>query len=86
LETTTISEVHLLPQIVSRLPHPVYFLAGKEDTIMEVKYVNHLASFHTLFETGSNVIELSDCGHFAMLEQTAAVAQKMMAILNQHRG
>ena len=84
LETTTISEVHLLPQIVSRLPQPVYFLAGKEDTIMEVKYVNHLASFHPLFETGSNVIELSDCGHFAMLEQTAAVAQKMMTILNQH--
>jgi pimeloyl-ACP methyl ester carboxylesterase len=86
LETTTISEVHLLPQIVSRLPQPVYFLAGKEDTIMEVKYVNHLASFHPLFETGGNVIELSDCGHFAMLEQTAAVAEKMMAILNQHRG
>jgi pimeloyl-ACP methyl ester carboxylesterase len=85
LETTTISEVHLLPQIVSRLPQPVYFLAGKEDTIMEVKYVNHLASFHPLFETGGNVIELSGCGHFAMLEQTAAVAQKMMAILNQHR-
>lgn len=86
LETTTISEVHLLPQIVSRLAQPVYFLAGKEDTIMEVKYVNHLASFHPLFETGGNVIELSDCGHFAMLEQTAAVAEKMMAILNQHRG
>ncbi|CCI35956.1 alpha/beta fold hydrolase [Microcystis aeruginosa] len=85
LETTTISEVHLLPQIVSRLAQPVYFLAGKEDTIMEVKYVNHLASFHPLFETGGNVIELSGCGHFAMLEQTAAVAQKMMAILNQHR-
>jgi pimeloyl-ACP methyl ester carboxylesterase len=83
LETTTISEVHLLPQIVSRLPQPVYFLAGKEDTIMEVKYVNHLASFHPLFETGSNVIELSDCGHFAMLEQTAEVAQKMMAILTE---
>ena len=86
LETTTISEVHLLPQIVSRLAQPVYFLAGKEDTIMEVKYVNHLASFHPLFETGGNVIELSGCGHFAMLEQTAAVAQKMMAILNQHCG
>ncbi|MFM7716680.1 MAG: alpha/beta fold hydrolase, partial [Microcystis sp.] len=27
LETTTVSEVHLLPQIVSRLPQPVYFLA-----------------------------------------------------------
>jgi pimeloyl-ACP methyl ester carboxylesterase len=36
-----------------------------------------------LFETGSNVIELSDCGHFAMLEQTAEVAQKMMAILTE---
>lgn len=84
LETTTITEVHLLPQIVSRLGQPVYFLAGKEDTIMEVKYVNHLASFHPLFETGNNVIELPDCGHFAMLEQTAQVAQTIASVLNQH--
>jgi pimeloyl-ACP methyl ester carboxylesterase len=84
LETTTITEVHLLPQIVARLSQPVYFLAGKEDTIMEVKYVNHLASFHSLFETGSNVIELANCGHFAMLEQTAQVAQAIASILNQH--
>jgi pimeloyl-ACP methyl ester carboxylesterase len=84
LESTTINEVHLLPQIVSRLSQPVYFLAGKEDTIMEIKYVNHLASFHPLFETGNNVIELSDCGHFAMLEQTAQVAQTIASVLNQH--
>lgn len=86
LESTTINEVHLLPQIVSRLVQPVYFLAGKEDNIMEIKYVNHLASFHALFETGNNVIELSDCGHFAMLEQTAQVAQAMTAILSHHGG
>jgi 2-succinyl-6-hydroxy-2,4-cyclohexadiene-1-carboxylate synthase len=84
LETTTISEVHLLPQIVSRLSQPVYFLAGKEDSIMEIKYVNHLASFHPLFETGGNVIELPDCGHFAMLEQTEQVAQSITTILKQH--
>jgi pimeloyl-ACP methyl ester carboxylesterase len=82
LETTTEEEVHLLPRIVSRLSRPVYFLAGKNDSIMELKYVNHLASFHYLFEEGKqNVIELPDCGHFAMLEQTVAVAQAIASIL-----
>lgn len=87
LETTTKDEVHLLPRIVSRLSQPVYFLAGKDDPIMEPKYVNHLASFHYLFEMGGkNVIELPDCGHFAMLEQTAPVAEAIAAILADHGG
>jgi 2-succinyl-6-hydroxy-2,4-cyclohexadiene-1-carboxylate synthase len=85
LETTTQDEVHLLPQIVSRLSQPVYFLGGQDDPIMEMKYVNHLASFHYLFETGqNNVIEVANCGHFAMLEQTTFVAQAIATILANH--
>jgi 2-succinyl-6-hydroxy-2,4-cyclohexadiene-1-carboxylate synthase len=85
LESTTEEEVHLLPQIVSRLSQPVYFLAGKNDSIMELKYVSHLASFHYLFEEGrQNVIELPDCGHFAMLEQTELVARSIASILTDH--
>jgi 2-succinyl-6-hydroxy-2,4-cyclohexadiene-1-carboxylate synthase len=85
LESTTEEEVHLLPQIVSRLSQPVYFLAGKNDSIMELKYVSHLASFHYLFEEGrQNIIELADCGHFAMLEQTDLVAEAIAAILAAH--
>jgi pimeloyl-ACP methyl ester carboxylesterase len=85
LDSTTEEEVHLLPQIVSRLPQPVYFLAGAKDTIMEPKYVRHLASFHHLFQQhGSNVIEIADCGHLAMLERTTLVSQKIREIVREY--
>lgn len=87
LDTTTEAEVHLLPQIVSRLQQPVYFIAGAEDMVMEPKYVNHLASFHYLFEgCGSNVVEIPKCGHLAMVEQPDAVAQEIGSILARHSG
>lgn len=35
LESTTESEVHLLPQIVSHLQQPTYFIAGEKDFVME---------------------------------------------------
>ena len=74
LESTTKEEVHHLPHLVSRLSQPVYFIAGMNDTVMEPKYVHHLASFHTLFGGyGSNILEIEDCGHFAMLEHTNKV-------------
>lgn len=41
LDSTTEAEVHCLPQVVSRLAQPVYFIAGAEDTIMEPQYVRH---------------------------------------------
>jgi pimeloyl-ACP methyl ester carboxylesterase len=88
LDSTTEREVHLLPQIVSSLPQPVYFLAGEKDLIMETKYVRHLASFHPLFaENALNVLEIPDCGHFAMLEQTEFVSEKIREIVqkNHHR-
>jgi 2-succinyl-6-hydroxy-2,4-cyclohexadiene-1-carboxylate synthase len=76
LESTTEDEVHYLPQIVARLTQPVYFIAGKQDQIMETQYVKHLASFHTLFKNHhQNVYEINECGHFAMLEQTKLVAE-----------
>ncbi len=85
LESTTEPEVHLLPQIVSRLNQPVYFIAGAQDPIMEPKYVHHLASFHSSFHgSGENVVEIPDCGHMAMLEQTQVVAAQIQAVLSKH--
>ncbi|MBE7384138.1 MAG: alpha/beta hydrolase [Leptolyngbya sp. SIO1E4] len=82
LESTTEAEVHRLPQVVASLQQPAYFIAGARDTVMEEKYVRHLASFHTLFEEpDSNVAVLPECGHMAMLEQPIALAQTIQAIL-----
>lgn len=85
LESTTEDEVHYLPQIVARLNQPVYFVAGKQDQIMETQYVKHLASFHTLFQNHQqNVYEINECGHFAMLEQTKLVAEYTFNIIQAH--
>lgn len=85
LDSTTEAEVHRLPQVVARLQQPVHFIAGANDTMMEPKYVHHLASFHPSFEfCGNNVSEIMDCGHLAMLEQPGAVAQEIQAILAKH--
>ncbi|MEM8780676.1 MAG: alpha/beta hydrolase, partial [Cyanobacteria bacterium P01_G01_bin.49] len=82
LDSTTEAEVHLLPQIVSRLSQPIYFFAGEKDKVMELKYVQYLASFHELFNCQeNNVIELSNCGHMSMIEQPEVVGQKMLNIL-----
>lgn len=84
LEFTTESEVNRLPQVVSQLEQPVYFLAGAKDKQMEPKYVRHLASFHPLFQAcGDNVIEIPHCGHLAMLEQPDVVSAQMREILAQ---
>lgn len=86
LDSTTEEEVNRLPQLVSKLSQPVYFLAGEQDQIMESKYVRHLASFHSLFQgCGNNVIEIPRCGHLAMLEQTETVADEMRSILSRHQ-
>ncbi|MEO1132564.1 MAG: alpha/beta hydrolase, partial [Cyanobacteria bacterium J06639_1] len=78
LDTTTESEVHHLPQVVARLHQPVVFIAGKNDSIMEPKYVHHLASFHRDYGTGGeNTIELDRCGHLAMLEQPDRVCDSL---------
>jgi pimeloyl-ACP methyl ester carboxylesterase len=83
LDSTTEEEVNRLPQLVSQLKQPVYFLAGAEDKVMEPKYVRHLASFHSLFQySANNVIEIPDCGHLAMLEQPDAVADSIRSILS----
>jgi 2-succinyl-6-hydroxy-2,4-cyclohexadiene-1-carboxylate synthase len=85
LDSTTEAEIHLLPQIVSRLKQPVYFIAGTKDKIIEPKYVLHLASFHWMFQgCGENVLQLPDCGHLAMVEQPDAVASYLQNILKEH--
>lgn len=82
LETTTETEVHYLPHLVSRLAQPVYFIAGMQDKVMEAKYVHHLASFHALFERDAcNILEIDNCGHFAMLEHTETVFSLINQIL-----
>ncbi|NJK99150.1 MAG: alpha/beta hydrolase [Spirulinaceae cyanobacterium SM2_1_0] len=85
LESTTEAEVHRLPQLVARLDQPAYFLAGAQDTVMETKYVRHLASFHRLFQQGQeNAVEIADCGHLAMVEQPDAVNAAIQTILARH--
>lgn len=85
LDSTTENEVHLLPQIVARLQQPVYFFAGEQDTVMEPKYVQYLASFHKLFDyQGKNVIELPNCGHMSMVEKPEIIGQKLLNILMTH--
>jgi len=83
LEATTEAEVHRLPQLVSELKQPVYFVAGEKDMVMEPKYVGHLASFHHLFNSrGDNVIEIPNCGHLSMVEKpdrTAIILQDILA-------
>ncbi|AFY70893.1 alpha/beta hydrolase fold protein [Thalassoporum mexicanum PCC 7367] len=82
LDSTSAEQVHLLPQVVAKLTQPVYFFAGADDRIMEPKYVNHLASFHYLFNgSGENVFELNDCGHMGMLEQPDRIGQKLLTLL-----
>lgn len=78
LSSTTEAEVHRLPQLLSELTQPVYFIAGQQDKIMEPRYVRHLASFHALFKhCGENILELENCGHLAMVEHPDAVAQQI---------
>ena len=85
LDSTTEAEVHRLPQVIARLQQPVYFIAGEQDSIMEPKYVRHLASFHPIFQSGEdNVIEVPNCGHLAMIEQPQAIAAHIRRILATH--
>lgn len=87
LDSTTEAEVNRLPQILSGIQQPVHFIAGANDTVMEPKYVHHLASFHPLFECCSNnVSEIPNCGHLAMLEQPDAVVAEIRSVLTRHTG
>lgn len=85
LESTTEAEVHRLPQVVARLRQPVQFIAGANDSMMEPKYVHHLASFHPAFECcGNNVSELPNCGHLSMVEQPEALAAAIQMTLAKY--
>jgi 2-succinyl-6-hydroxy-2,4-cyclohexadiene-1-carboxylate synthase len=85
MDSTTEEEVHLLPQIVANLEQPVYFLAGSEDKIMELKYVQHLASFHQLFQGNAcNVLTIPNCGHLGMIEQPCLVSNYILGVLKEH--
>lgn len=78
LDSTTEAEVKLLPEIVSQLNIPIYFLAGAKDRIMEAKYVRHLAGYSRFKD---NVIEIPNCGHLSMLEVPDLVSSKIAFIL-----
>lgn len=85
LDSTTPEEVYQLPQLVAKLQQPTYFIAGQQDPVMELRYVYHLASFHHSFQDGqTNIIEVADCGHFAMLEQTEQVIATLTHLLETH--
>lgn len=85
LDSTTEAEVNRLPQVVSTIKQPVYFIAGAQDSIMQPKYVRHLASFHPLFEgDGNNVIEIPNCGHLAMVEQPDTIADIIRTLIERH--
>jgi 2-succinyl-6-hydroxy-2,4-cyclohexadiene-1-carboxylate synthase len=84
LESTTEAEVHRLPQVVSGLRQPVHFITGDQDRIMEPRYVRHLASFHPDFQHDDrNVLELKNCGHFAMMEYPERVADALRRAITQ---
>ena len=86
LDSTTEAEVIRLPQLVSKLTQPVYFIAGANDRVMEPKYVHHLASFHSSFQDCSeNVIEIPECGHMTMVEQPEALGTQIRNILLSHQ-
>ncbi|MFM7546332.1 MAG: alpha/beta fold hydrolase [Synechococcales cyanobacterium] len=83
IDSTTEAEVNHLPQLIAQLPIPVYFISGLNDRVMLPQYVNHLASYHPLFhESGKNVVQISDCGHLAMLEHPCTVANSIIRFLN----
>ncbi|HEY9672897.1 MAG TPA: alpha/beta hydrolase [Waterburya sp.] len=85
LDSTTEAEVHRLPQVVSQLEQPAYFIAGTQDRVIEPKYVRHLASFHNLFQgCDENVVEIPNCGHLAMVEQPDALDAQIRHILANH--
>lgn len=82
LESTTEAEVHLLPRLMASLQLPVYFIAGRQDQVMNLRYVHHLAGYSPRARQGElPVIELEKCGHLAMLEQPDTVAKVLQDVL-----
>ncbi len=66
------------------LSQPLQFITGDRDKIMEPRYVRHLASFHSQFQSSQeSVLEIPNCGHFAMLEHPDRVATALQKSLQQ---
>ncbi|MGG6238041.1 alpha/beta fold hydrolase [Nodosilinea sp. AN01ver1] len=82
LESTTEAEVHLLPRLVAALQPPVYFVAGRQDQVMNLRYVQHLAGYLPTRPGHSPVIEIENCGHLAMVEQPQVVAKVLQDLLH----
>ncbi len=85
LASTTEDEVNQLPLLMSELTQPVHFITASQDKVMPPRFVRYLASFHPRFVEGESVTELADCGHMAMVEQTAAVESVVRFTIEQNR-
>jgi pimeloyl-ACP methyl ester carboxylesterase len=81
LESTTEAEIHLLPRIVAALQSPIYFMAGRQDQVMNLRYVHHLAGYLPVRQGQNPVIEIENCGHLAMVEQPQVVAKTLQDLL-----
>lgn len=82
LETTTAEEVHLMPQVVGHLQQPVHFITASQDRVMQPRYVHYLASFLSTQTDLPAVTELDSCGHMALVEQPAAVADMIRRVIS----
>ena len=72
------SAVEQLPQLTARLAVPSLWIAGSRDTVMEPRYVRHLAGYAPQHELSV----LEGVGHLPMLEQPERLAQVLLPWLD----
>jgi 2-succinyl-6-hydroxy-2,4-cyclohexadiene-1-carboxylate synthase len=73
------SAVSALPQIAAGLTVPSLWIAGSRDTVMEPRYVRHLAGYAPHHQ----VSELEGAGHLPMLQMPAQLAAILRAWLEE---
>ena len=73
------SAVSTLPRIAAELEVPSLWIAGSRDTVMEPRYVRHLAGYAPHHQ----VSELEGAGHLPMLQMPAQLAAILRAWLEE---